>query len=115
MLHQGHTFLTHAADSSFPSDHLTLIWATGFALCMASVTRRAGIALAVLGVPVAWSRIYLGVHYPFDMLGAACVAALAALSATHGADCVLRPMLQAALTLYRRVFAPLIVRGWVKS
>ena len=31
-------------------------------------------ALALLGFPIAWARIYLGVHFPFDMLEAGTVA-----------------------------------------
>jgi len=38
-------------------------------------TRFSGVALAALGLPMAWARIYLRVHYPRDMLGAAVVAA----------------------------------------
>jgi undecaprenyl-diphosphatase len=33
--------------------------------------------VAGLGLLVAWSRIYLGVHFPFDMLGALVVSACA--------------------------------------
>ena len=34
--------------------------------------------LALLGLPMAWARIYLGVHFPLDMVGAALVAVLSA-------------------------------------
>ena len=44
---------------------------------------RRGLALSVacLGLLVAWSRIYLGIHFPLDMLGAALVGPLAAVAA----------------------------------
>lgn len=34
MIGLGHTLITHAADSSFPSDHLTLLWAVAFSFLM---------------------------------------------------------------------------------
>ncbi|WP_421377146.1 phosphatase PAP2 family protein [Paraburkholderia sp. DD10] len=86
MIDVGHTFIPHVADSSFPSDHLTLWWATVFSVLMQQGPRRAWSALALLGISIAWARIYLGVHFPFDMLGAAVVAALSAwltLNAAH--------------------------------
>ena len=72
----GHTYLLHAADSSFPSDHVTLLLAVGLALWTSDsiwARRVAGVLLAA-SLPVAWARIYLGVHFPFDMLGALGVA-----------------------------------------
>ena len=82
MIGLGHTYLSHAADSSFPSDHLTLLWAVGFSFLMHRSPRMAGIMLSLLGLPVAWARIYLGVHFPLDMIGAALVAGFAMLGRT---------------------------------
>jgi undecaprenyl-diphosphatase len=72
MMGLGHTFIPHAADSSFPSDHLTLLWSIAFSFLMHQRPRAAGVLLAVLGLPVAWARIYLGVHFPLDMVGGEC-------------------------------------------
>jgi undecaprenyl-diphosphatase len=47
----------HVADSSFPSD--ALWWAVAFSLALQRGPRIAGVALALLGVPIAWARIYL--------------------------------------------------------
>ena len=76
----GHAWITHAATGSFPSDHLTAQWVVAGMLLLDSRTRRWGMAVALLGVPMAWARIYLGVHYPGDMVGAFAIAALATLS-----------------------------------
>jgi undecaprenyl-diphosphatase len=78
MLGMGHTLIPHVADSSFPSDHLTLWWAFACGLLAYRPWRAAATAMLLLGLPVAWARIYLGVHFPLDMLGAAAVAGLAA-------------------------------------
>lgn len=76
----GQAWMTHAATGSFPSDHLTAQWVFAGMLLLSPRTRRWGIAVALLGLPMAWARIYLGVHYPGDMLGALTIAALATLS-----------------------------------
>jgi undecaprenyl-diphosphatase len=76
----GHAWITHAATGSFPSDHLTAQWVIAGILLLDSRTRRWGMAVALLGLPMAWARVYLGVHYPGDMVGALAVAALATLS-----------------------------------
>lgn len=74
---QIRNFLKHAADSSFPSDHSTVLFALGFALlATGSVPGRSAGALAVvLGISVGWARVYLAAHYPLDIVGAAGVAA----------------------------------------
>jgi undecaprenyl-diphosphatase len=76
-------------------------------------TRRAGALLGLLGLPIAWSRIYLGVHFPFDMVGAALVASAAAGLAAATGRWFAEPVLRVATAIYRPVFAPLIRRGWV--
>jgi undecaprenyl-diphosphatase len=67
-------WVNHAATSSFPSDHLSIHWCIAGVLLGHRKTRVVGIALALFGLPMAWARIYLGVHYPSDMLGAALFA-----------------------------------------
>ncbi|WP_429454431.1 undecaprenyl-diphosphatase [Paraburkholderia sp. 40] len=76
----GTQLVEHAADGSFPSDHLTFIWGVAAGLLMSRSTRALGVALAALGVAVAWGRVYVGVHWPIDMLGATLVATAAATS-----------------------------------
>lgn len=73
----GHSFMAHASDSSFPSDHATVFATIGLTLdfrCMRSVI---GWSTLALGTIVAWARIFLGVHFPLDMVGAVAVVCLA--------------------------------------
>jgi undecaprenyl-diphosphatase len=73
----GHTLIDHRPNSSFPSNHATVFFA--YAASLAIYGRRTLAAwFAGIGLVVAWSRIYLGIHYPGDMLGAAMVSAVAA-------------------------------------
>jgi undecaprenyl-diphosphatase len=73
----GHTLIDHRPNSSFPSNHATVFFA--YAASLAIYGRRTLAAwFAGIGLVVAWSRIYLGIHYPGDMLGAAVVSAVAA-------------------------------------
>lgn len=78
----GHTFLRHAADASFPSDHVTALAATGIALWLASSrpVRHIGIALTVAALVAGWARVFLGVHYPGDVLGALVISVLTAMA-----------------------------------
>lgn len=111
----GHQYLAHEPTASFPSNHLSFIWALCAGLYLHRVRRRSAIILALLGVPVAWARIYLGVHFPLDMAGALLTgiagAALCAPCRHH-----LIPRLRRLIEpLYHRLFAPAIRRGWVRA
>lgn len=111
----GHTLIPHVADSSFPSDHLTLWWAVAFSLLLQRGRRSAGVTLALLGAPIAWARIYLGVHFPFDMLGAIAVAAFGAWLAWRAAAWYLGPSYRLATRIHHGLFGRLIALGWVRE
>ncbi len=110
----GHTLIPHAQDSSFPSDHLTLIWSIAFTLMPHRKTRRAGWIIALAGVPVSWARIYLGVHFPADILGALPVALVGAALARGVGKRITEPLAERLQWLYRALFTGLIRRGWAR-
>ena len=115
MIGLGHTYLSHVPDASFPSDHLTLWWAASFSLLTCRQVRVAGVVMSLFGLTIAWARIYLGVHFPLDMVGAAGVALLSSLAGTYRRDRYIAPLFTAASSLHRVLFAPLIERGWLRS
>lgn len=76
MVGLGHTLIHHAPENSFPSDHTTFFLTIGFALIATRGAPAFGKLVAILGVMVAWARIYLGLHFPVDMLTSALIACL---------------------------------------
>ena len=63
---------------SFPSGHTTLAFAVAF-IAYRILPKRYSIPALCMAVLVAFSRLYMGVHYPTDILGAICVGYGAAL------------------------------------
>ena len=114
MIGLGHTLIPHAADSSFPSDHMTLMCSVGLSLLLPAVTRPWGFGLLLLALPVAWARIYLGVHFPLDMLGAVGVAAVSALLCRSVLCRLIDALHPQVSRLYRLLLAPVIRAGWAK-
>lgn len=68
MIGLGRTLLAHPPENSFPSDHTTFMLAIGLGLLATRVAPAWGKVVVILGLLVAWARIYLGLHFPVDML-----------------------------------------------
>jgi undecaprenyl-diphosphatase len=114
MIGLGHTFVPHAPDSSFPSDHATIFSAVGLTLVLGYVRSLTGWAILVLGLCVAWARIFVGVHFPLDMLGAVLVVGIVWLGIT-----MVWPLIGATVTrqtehVYRLILARPIALGLIR-
>jgi undecaprenyl-diphosphatase len=72
--HHITALVTGANDASFPSDHATL--AFGLALPVAWRRRDWGIPLLAGALLLAFARVYVGRHYPGDVLGSLALALL---------------------------------------
>jgi undecaprenyl-diphosphatase len=73
----GIQWLEHGARAGFPSMHAAQSFALATSLALCRMPRWAGVAF--LGAAaIAWSRVFLGVHFPLDVLAGATTGILAA-------------------------------------
>jgi undecaprenyl-diphosphatase len=70
-----HLLFYKPTDSSFPSNIAAVLFSIGVAVCIKN--RKYGVWLLVLAVLTGFGRVYMGVHYPLDVLGGAALATLA--------------------------------------
>jgi undecaprenyl-diphosphatase len=68
--------IEHSADASFPSEHTTA--AFGLAVGLGLYRLRWGILLVAIAALQGFARIYVGIHYPYDILAGAGIGTLAA-------------------------------------
>ena len=69
--------LVHVPHSgSFPSGHASIAFAC--ATVLAWYAPRLAVPAFVLAAAIAWSRVYVGVHWPLDVLGGAALGVLVA-------------------------------------
>jgi undecaprenyl-diphosphatase len=101
LTHQVNLLISPTADTSFPSDHATL----GFAVAVLvwRYNRRAGTALLLLALILAFARIFVGAHYPSDVLGGAVLGTLTSMAiALLSESFPLRKWLSAVFALLAR-------------
>ena len=70
--------------------------------------------LACVGVFVSWARVYLGVHFPLDILGAALVSIIAGFTSAYLMRGFGGRLLKIAESAWRTLFSGLINRGWAR-
>jgi membrane-associated phospholipid phosphatase len=98
--------ISHARDAGFPSDHATAAGAIAAGLFF--VSWRLGLVATLLAAVVAFSRVYVGVHFPQDVLAG---LALGAVVAALGAFVVVPLLTRIAEWLTRTPLRVLVVAG----
>lgn len=90
--------IAHGARAGLPSTHASVMFTTAFVLMLHRPLRDMGWAMAGIAVVTSWARVYVGVHFPFDIVAGALLGAVLA-----GALSTVWPRLQAqAATLATR-------------
>ncbi|MEA2191812.1 MAG: hypothetical protein QOI73_1933 [Solirubrobacteraceae bacterium] len=72
-----HAFIAHAPDPGLPSDHATAAFAIAVAILLAH--RLGGLLALAAATVLAAGRVFMGVHYPSDVLAGALLGAVVAL------------------------------------
>ncbi|MFJ9726442.1 phosphatase PAP2 family protein [Streptomyces sp. NPDC101209] len=92
--HQGLDVLVSGkTDYSFVSDHATITMAIGVGLFVAN--RKFGIAGIALALLEGFCRVYMGVHYPTDVVGGFALGTAVALLLSPPAMALLTPLMKA--------------------
>ena len=114
MIGMGNAFLSHDPNSSFPSDHATILGTISIIFLLQKETRFVGYFMIASTLLVAWGRIYVGIHYPFDMIGAIIVALISASIVRPLFLWIENHLLPCIEHLYRLLFSKAIALKWVK-
>lgn len=72
-------YIAHRASGSLPSTHAAVMSMVALSLCFPVPLRRLGCLLLALAIGTGWARIYVGVHFPLDVLAGFALGAAAAL------------------------------------
>lgn len=91
----------HPSDSSFPANSSATTWALAWAVWL--IDRRIGSILVTLAFMMALARVFVGVHYPFDVIAGAMIGIGAARAVARWLAPHLRPALQVLITIARRL------------
>jgi len=102
-LELGQQYLFHVAEPSFPSDHVTFLLTIAFGFMASSVLRCWGGIVLMLAVGTAWARVYVGIHFPFDMLGALGLAVISTVIANFSEPVLTRYILPLIEKMYNTV------------
>ncbi|KAB1916283.1 phosphatase PAP2 family protein [Micromonospora sp. AMSO31t] len=81
--HHVHQLIPHDPGVSLPSDHATAAFTLAFGV-YAFLNHRWGVILGTAALTVGAARVWVGVHYPGDILAAAAIAGLAVMAVTVG-------------------------------
>ena len=109
----GHTLIEHEATGSFPSNHMSIFSGIAFAYYF-SAQRDLGRILLWTAWLVAWSRVYVGVHFPIDMMGAFVIALAVNLAGLPLWWKYENKIMRFIFSIHQFLFKPFIRMGWVK-
>ena len=71
-------YIDHAGRGGFPSAHAAVMFMVALAFLLRPGLRRLGVPLLALAAATGWARIYVGVHFPLDIVGGLLLAGVVA-------------------------------------
>lgn len=83
---------THQTFKSFPSDHTAIAFTLALIVVLIGIPLWLDITFLAIATLISISRVYVGVHYPRDILGGMATAGLMALSAVWITEHVTLPI-----------------------
>ncbi|GAB3669041.1 phosphatase PAP2 family protein [Nocardioides korecus] len=102
--------VSRSADFSFPSDHAVMAGAAAAGVLLAH--RRLGVATAALALLMAATRVYVGAHFPLDVVAGLLLGA----AVTGGSWLIIRPLAVPAVErLARTPLRPLLTTAPVPA
>lgn len=105
--HEGlHVLVEGKTDPSFASDHALLSMALAVSVLL--VDRRVGVVALVVAVFTGFARLYVGVHYPTDVLAGFALGTLVALVGSMFVPRALEPLVR---MVERGPLRPLVTTG----
>lgn len=84
------SLVTSSDPNSFPSGHTCAAFAFGVALCVVLPQKWAKAAALIAAALMGFSRLYVGVHFPSDVLAGAVIGTLCGLAAVWLVNLVMR-------------------------
>jgi len=105
----GSALMEHRASPSFPSNHGIVMFTLAWIFLLQQQGRKAAVVGAI-GLLVACSRVYLGIHWPSDMIGAFFVSAIAAYVAILYDRWIGFPVTRFAVRIYEKLMPARVCR-----
>lgn len=102
----AHVWGAHKHDPSFPSDHASASFAIGFAILL--FDRLVGGVFLAAAVAISAGRVFVGEHYPLDVIAGCLVGLACALFVVK----VARPLIARLVRLVERLTDPVLAPLW---
>jgi undecaprenyl-diphosphatase len=111
----GHTYLAHAPDSSFPSDHATVLFTISFVFLLERGMRVLGVTMLLITLWVTWARIYTGIHFPLDMFGSLIVSIISSVIIVNYSSFIEHHLFPTVIYAYQKLFSKPIKLKWINA
>jgi undecaprenyl-diphosphatase len=105
----AHVWGSRSHDPSFPSDHASAAFGIAFAILL--LDRFVGSVFLLAAVTIAVGRVFIGAHYPLDVLAGCFVGFGSALLVTRVAGPIVDRMVRLVERGTDRLLAPIWLRG----